>query len=37
MEILIILGFVFFATMTVFSVVNVFIEISKIKDEDEKN
>ena len=35
MEILIILGFVFFATMTVFGVVDVLIQISKIKDEDE--
>jgi hypothetical protein len=37
MEILIILGFVFFATMTVFSVVNILVQISKIKDENEKD
>lgn len=34
MKILIILGFVFFATMTVIGVVDVFIRISKTKDED---
>jgi len=36
MEILIILGFTFFATMTVFGVVDVFRQINRLPDEDEK-
>jgi hypothetical protein len=34
MEILIILGYVFFATLTVFSLVNIIRQINKIPDED---
>ena len=36
MEVLIILGFTFFATMTVFGVVDVFRQINRLPDEDEK-
>ena len=33
MEILIILGYVFFATLTVFSLVNILRQINKMKDD----
>jgi hypothetical protein len=34
MEILIILGYVIFATLSVFSLINMLRQINKIKDED---
>jgi len=37
MEILIILGFTFFATMTVFGVVDMIRQIDRLPDENENN